>query len=483
MRASKDIDLILGDATRGCLVVGDIILDKYIFGDVTRISPEAPIPVLSARGDKNVLGGAANVAGNVVGYNVPTYLSGVLGDDKNGILVKKILQEKSISYVGIESNNRRTTIKSRLISMNQQLVRIDEEDCEGITNLEADALIGKIEKLLDKIALIILSDYNKGVCTSYLCERVINICNKKKINVIVDPKFPDWTKYKGASLITPNFKEFEDTLGKKIDNEEGTIFSESKALFSKYNIDRILVTRSQYGMTLVNKDSAPLSFKAIQQEVFDVSGAGDTVIASIGALVAKGISYESAVEIANYAAGLSVSKAGTYTVSVEEVLEYINKNGSIIKTKIVDMDTLEPLLREWRRQKEIVVFTNGCFDILHLGHVRYLNEARSKGTKLVVGLNSDSSIRRIKGDNRPINNQVARSEMLAALQSVDAVVIFENDTPEELIQIVKPDYLIKGGDYAIEDIVGREYAQNVLTIPLTEGFSTTSLINRIKETN
>lgn len=476
-----DINLIQSVPQKGCLVVGDIILDKYIYGDVLRVSPEAPIPVLAAKSDRYVLGGAANVAGNIRGYKVKTFLAGALGADENANVVKSALTKKDIDYIGLNSSDRRTTIKSRVIAMNQQLVRIDEEDTFEISKDDADRLIDNILDIVDHISVVVLSDYNKGICTRYFCKKLISICKENKIQIIVDPKTLDWTKYEGVSLITPNFKEFTEMIGKTIENKENAISDEAQEIIDRYNLNRILVTRSQYGMTLVRKGDSPISFSAVQQEVFDVSGAGDTVIGTIAALLAKGMSYESAVEISNYAAGLSVSKSGTYTVSVDEVIDYISNNGTIFQTKIIGLENLNYILQKWRKQKEEIVFTNGCFDILHIGHIEYLNEARNYGTKLIVGLNSDASVKRLKGETRPINNQKSRAGMLAALKCVDAVVIFDEDTPEQLIEKVRPNFLIKGGDYKIDEIIGREYADNVLTIPLTEGYSTTDLINKIKK--
>lgn len=479
--SENDIKLIQSSSHKGCLIVGDIILDKYIKGDVSRISPEAPIPVLAAKSNRQVLGGAANVAGNVKGFKVPTYLVGVLGKDDNGFAIDKLLSDKQIEYIGLMSDSRRTTAKTRVIAMNQQLVRIDEEDVHGITEHEADAIMDNVSSVLGNISVVVLSDYNKGVCTDYLCNKLINLCKQNGVAVIVDPKSSDWTKYNGASLITPNFKEFNEVIGFNIDNDEAVIGQHAEDIISRYNLDKLLITRSQYGMTLVDNTKALSTFKAIQQEVYDVSGAGDTVIGTIAALLTKGMAYNSAVEIANYAAGLAVSKSGTYMVSSEEVIEYINKNISGLQSKIIPDGDIDSVVANWKNKGETIVFTNGCFDILHLGHIEYLNEARRLGTKLIVGLNSDASVKRLKGEERPINNERARAKMLAALQCVDAVVLFTEDTPENLICKVMPDVLVKGGDYKIEDIVGRQYAKKVTTIPITEGFSTTGIIEKLRK--
>jgi D-beta-D-heptose 7-phosphate kinase/D-beta-D-heptose 1-phosphate adenosyltransferase len=471
--------LIKGTSEKGCLVVGDVILDKYTSGDVSRISPEAPIPVLRAKSERFVLGGAANVAGNVCGYHVRTFLAGIVGNDIYGEEIKNILMEKHIQYIGVESKERRTTIKSRVIAMNQQLVRVDYEDASDILKEEADKLLENIGKIVNQIAVVVLSDYNKGICTEYFCKKLISLCKKNRVSVIVDPKSVDWTKYMGAALITPNFKEFREAFGQNLENTETAIQDAGQMLLDKYGMERILVTRSQYGMTFIEKAQTPLTYQAMQQEVFDVSGAGDTVIGSIAALLTEGFAYDKAIEISNYAAGLSVSKSGTYVVTAEEVINYINRNGAGYQDKIIPRENIGSLADDWKKQGGKIVFTNGCFDILHVGHVEYLNKARALGNKMIVGLNSDESVKRLKGDDRPVNPQNARAEMLAALQCIDAVVIFDEDTPENLVKEIRPDFLVKGGDYKIEEIVGRQYAGEVRTIPLTEGFSTTGIIAKI----
>ena len=476
-----DFNRILNRENIGaCLVVGDIIVDRYLTGDVERISPEAPIPVLHVQNKRNVLGGAANVAGNVRGYHVDTYLCGALGVDKVGEEAKDMLMHEGIQFVGIQTASRFTTCKTRAVGMNQQIVRIDEEDASGLLPEEERELLAKVDEVLPKVDVVILSDYHKGVCTERVCCSIIEKCRMTDTIVIVDPKCKDWSKYAGATLITPNFKEYVEALHDDVANESAAIAESAKQLFSKYSMDHILVTRSQHGMLLLSEDGSYQSFHAIQQEVFDVSGAGDTVIASVGALLACGENLQDSVEMANYAAGLSVSKRGTYMVTLEEVIDYIRSKTDRRSVKIIHRENVRDVVGGWRRAGEKIVFTNGCFDILHIGHVNYLSDAAKLGTKMMIGLNSDASVRRLKGEGRPINSQDARAGVLSALGCVDAVVIFDEDTPLDLIREVEPDYLVKGGDYKVEDIVGREYAKEVRTIPLTDGFSTTGVIDRIK---
>lgn len=465
---------------KACMIVGDVILDKYVYGHVDRISPEAPIPVVATTKTGYVLGGAANVAGNISGFYVDAILCGVIGSDPEGDTILDRLKEKNIRFAGYRSRTRCTTVKTRVVGMNQQLVRVDHEETGWLEEIEETGLISPIKDHLDDIEYVILSDYNKGVCSKSFCAKLFELCRNSGKKVIVDPKSSDWTKYKGAHIITPNFKEYREAVGWDIANDEQVITDNARELIAKYEIDKILVTRSQYGMTMVKQDGSTVTYKAEQQEVFDVSGAGDTVIATLTAALAVGYDPDDAVELSNNAAGVAVSHAGTYMVTLEDLVEYMSGKGAWYEDKIVDRSKIGKLMQKWEKSDEKVVFTNGCFDIMHIGHIDYLNRARRLGTKLIVGLNSDSSVKRLKGESRPVNAQNARALMLAGLQCVDAVVIFDEDTPEELVSEVRPDYLVKGGDYSIDEIAGRQYAKEVLTIPLTEGFSTTSMIEKIK---
>ena len=472
-------DFLKKAADKKCLVVGDIIIDRYIYGFVNRISPEAPIPILNVKKGRQTLGGAANVAGNLIGFGLGCALSGVIGADENGRLVKELLSEKGIEFTGLELTDRPTTAKTRVVGMNQQLVRIDEEEIRDIEKETEEELIRGLTPVLGSFSVVVISDYGKGVCTRELCGRLIALCNERNIRVIVDPKKKDFSCYMGAFLVTPNFREFKEASGEEVENTEEDIVPAAGLLLDRYLLEQLLITRSQYGMTLVQKDRAE-TFRAIEQEVYDVSGAGDTVIATIAAFLSAGYELPEAVEASSYAAGLSVSKPGTYMVTLHEVARYINHLGVWYKDKLVEFEKLEALLDSWKSNDERIVFTNGCFDILHIGHIDYLNQARALGSKLIVGVNTDASVKKLKGEGRPINSEQDRALSLAALQCVDAVILFGEDTPEELIRRVGPDVLVKGGDYRIEEIAGRQYAKEVITIPLTEGRSTTGLIERIR---
>ena len=466
--------------TSSCMIVGDIILDKYVYGHVDRISPEAPIPVVATSDTRYVLGGAANVAGNISGFYVRAVLCGIIGCDSEGDMVIEKLKENGIKFSGYRSKDRCTTLKTRVVGMNQQLVRVDRELSGWLDESEENGLLSLIEAGLDKVEYVILSDYSKGVCSDSFCKKFFSLCSQKGKKIIVDPKSSNWTKYKGAYIITPNFKEFREAVGSAIENDETAISECASALMARYDIDKILVTRSQYGMTMNETGKVPITYKAKQQEVYDVSGAGDTVIAALTAALAVGYDVNAAVELSNDAAAVAVSRAGTYMVRLEDLIEYISGKGAWYEDKIVDGDSVDALVKGWKEAGEKIVFTNGCFDIMHIGHIDYLNRSRRLGTKLIVGLNSDASVKRLKGESRPVNGQKERALMLAALQCVDSVIIFDEDTPENLLGIIRPYYLVKGGDYTIDEIIGRQFAKEVITIPLTKGYSTTSIIEKIK---
>ena len=462
-----------------CLVIGDIILDKYMTGVVTRISPEAPIPVVRVTGQKYVLGGAANVAGNICGFHISPYLCGSIGNDEAGNKVQEIIKKMRIKFIGIRSNSKCTTIKTRITSDNQQIVRVDEEDCDNLVEREQKKLLENVEEVIEKVKVVIISDYGKGVCTEWLCKSVIQKCQKHNKIVIVDPKSPDWRKYANATLITPNFKEFADAIGKNIQNTRENIEREASEIIQKYEIDNLLVTRSQYGMLLINNKS--FSFNTVAHEVYDVSGAGDTVVATIAALLSKNEVLIKSIECANIAAGIAVSKSGTYIIKEEEIYKSEIGFNKEISKKIVSDIELDKILNKWRNDGVKIVFTNGCFDIIHAGHISYLNEAKKLGEKLIVGLNSDESIKRLKGASRPINKQTDRAILLAAFACVDLVVFFDRDTPLELIRTIKPDLLVKGGDYIASEVIGREFAKDVKILPFIEGYSTTNIIKTIHD--
>ena len=465
-----------------CLIIGDIMLDRYIYGSVSRISPEAPIPVVNVKRKDVDLGGAANVACNVRKLGAHAVISGVIGNDAAGNEVLDMLGREGIEFAGITDDGRPTTVKTRIVGKGQQVVRFDEEDTEWLDGVQEERLKKAVRDSIANCSIVIVSDYRKGVCTNGIMDYVIGMAQKEGIPVIVDPKESDWTKYAGATFITPNFMEFCEALGHECENTEEEIAHYAGALFDRYTIKNLLVTRSEYGMTLLRRGSSK-TYAAMARSVFDVSGAGDTVLAVLSTLLAVGMEPEKAVETANVAAGISVAHAGTYVVSFEEVQDFYDEMNDITDTKVMSENELGKKLVRWRRSGRRIVFTNGCFDILHAGHVSYLQQARKLGDILIIGLNSDQSVKRLKGKERPVNNETDRAMVLAALAAVDAVVIFDEDTPRDLIEYIQPDVLVKGGDYKIENIVGREFAGETKVIPLLAGHSTTNMIEKIREDN
>lgn len=464
------------------LVVGDVMLDRYLYGDVKRISPEAPVPVININKEKNVLGGAANVANNLYALGCKVFLCGTLGEDFNGSIIESLLEGTSINFEGIIKDNRKkTTTKTRIIGLNQQMMRLDVEESKGIDVNTEDALIKSVDTLINKqnINVVIISDYNKGVCTEKLCKYTISNCDKKNIKVIVDPKCNKWDKYSYCDFVKPNIKELGQVVGRIINNEEEEIVYYAKNILKKYNISNILVTRSEKGMIFIN-DTTVINIPTYSREVFDVSGAGDTVVSVLASLLAVNLNLEEIIKITNIAAGISVRRVGTYAVSCGEIINELNENNYLnFSNKIMDLIDLKKSLYNWRNEGKRIVFTNGCFDIVHAGHIDYLNKAAKLGNKLIVGLNSDDSVKRLKGEFRPIIGENERAILLAAMGFVDGVIIFDEDTPEELIKFVKPDVLVKGGDYKIENIVGRQYAMETKVIPFVENYSTTGIINKI----
>ncbi|MFV0516160.1 MAG: D-glycero-beta-D-manno-heptose 1-phosphate adenylyltransferase [Aminipila sp.] len=464
---------------KNILVIGDIMLDKYIYCDVNRISPEAPIPVLKYKQTKCIPGGAANVANNLVANNCKVNIMSIVGDDENGTYLLKLLDDRGINTEFVSRDNSRvTTTKSRYVSTGQQIFRFDEEDNFSIDYKLENKCLELVESNVRKFDVIVISDYLKGFLTELLTQGVIEIAKRNKIPVIVDPKASDENKYKGCTLIKPNKKEMENFLnGKKIDQEE--LPTEVKNLKKRIDCKYILATLGAGGMFFIDDEDREYQILSEAKEVFDVTGAGDTVLSFV-AMGFDGINLAfSHVELANKAAGIKVGKFGTSVVKYQEIEEKYQINKKVIGDK-----EIKNIIQNHKKNGERIVFTNGCFDILHAGHVRYLREARLQGDILVVGLNSDRSVKRIKGDNRPIQNQEERSEILQGLSFVDYVVLFEDDTPIELIKQVMPDILVKGGDYIVEEIVGyKEVTKNggaVITIPFIKGKSTTNIVERIK---
>ncbi len=463
------------------LVIGDVMLDTYVIGDIDRISPEAPVPVFKKKEEKSVLGGAANVASNLIAAGQEVSVMSIVGNDKTGRKLKDIFAITGINTDLILSLDRNTTEKTRfLASNNQQVLRLDVEDTFPLSESECRKMVQEFQKRVECFDLILISDYLKGLLTYEFTQSVISISRKNNIPVIIDVKDANRKKYDGATLLKPNLKELKKLTKRCIETEQD-IIDASNELRISCNCKYVLTTCGSKGMVLVG-DHIIHSVKAVGREVFDVTGAGDTTIAYLAACLANGYKIQSAIDIANLAAGIQVSKVGTSAVYWTEVRERLADGTHNVVNKIVSENLISSIRKEYEGKK--IVFTNGCFDILHLGHARYLQEAAKLGDILIVGLNSDASVRRLKGPGRPINNELERAEMLCAFGFVDYVVIFDEDTPLELIQKVEPDILVKGGDYQPKEVVGKEYVEarggRFERMPFVEGKSTSSLIEKIR---
>ncbi len=457
------------------LVVGDVMLDRYWHADANRISPEAPVPVASITDTNDRAGGAANVAQNISSLGSQVTLLGAVGSDQEGVVLKSILQKQSINTNFISSDAIRTTSKIRIVSRNQQLIRLDFDDKAHSCSAEIEqAFSGSVEEC----SIVILSDYGKGVLSDV--QTIICAAQASNKKVIVDPKGTDFSKYKNASVITPNYAEFCAVVG-ECDSEQ-EIYQKAQNLCVENNFEALLVTRSEKGMTLVMQDGTVTNFPAHMREVYDVTGAGDTVISAFAMSLAADGDFNQAARMANIAASIVVGKFGAATVSAEELMHGM-LSYECPDSKLVSSEFLAKCIEDAHAKKKTVVFTNGCFDVLHKGHAHLLREASTFGDMVVVALNSDDSVRRLKGDERPINGLQDRAEMLSYFSSVDWVVSFDEDTPEALIEKLNPDVLVKGGDYQPDAIVGANYVQRrggeVKIIPFVEGYSTSNIISSI----
>lgn len=463
-------------------VIGDVMVDRYVFGDVSRISPEAPVPVNRVSSVKEVLGGAGNVASNLANLDCHVYLGTVAGVDDHGRVLDKLLIADGIDTSGlIYDNNRSTITKMRILGDRQQMMRLDFETITPITTDEEERLISWLDGLCQQgLQGIVISDYGKGVCTPTLLQEVFRLAHTYNVQTIVDPKGADWSKYGGATCITPNVKELGESLGRVIPNEDASVIEAAKEVLGKLNIQYIIGTRSAKGITVVAKDGRTWHNPATQQDVFDVSGAGDTVVAMMISCLASGLSMRLALHIANGAAGIVVSKVGTYPIHRQELIDLWRSVRQLTASSpLYTKEEMKALIDKWQSMDETVVFTNGCFDILHRGHITYLQEAAQLGRHLIIGLNSDASVRRLKGETRPIVSEDDRAALLSALQCVDGVILFEEDTPAELLAYLRPNILVKGGDYKKEEIVGREFVDEVAVLSFKEGYSTSDIVKKI----
>lgn len=456
------------------LIIGDIMLDRYYYGSVSRISPEAPVPVINVKSEVYTMGGAGNVANNIKGLTVNCTIIGAAKYDEAGKLLKEMFENINVSSYFIDADMP-TISKLRVIGGKQQIARLDFEDIHPFTDEVNSQIKSHILKEMENHNVIVISDYGKGICSDEICSFIIENSNKENKKVIIDPKGSNWEKYTNAYLVTPNVKELSEVYGKDIPNEDSEIIKYGSIIREKYNLTYLVVTRSEKGITIIG-DNHIKTIPTQAMEVFDVSGAGDTVVACISVFLDLGLDIDNAVYFANMAAGVVVGKLGTAPITLSELTYAIN---GIHSSKVISINNITDIIKREKSFNKKIVFTNGCFDILHKGHVTYLKKAKSLGDILILGLNSDDSVKRLKGESRPVNKESDRASVLEALECIDYIVIFTEDTPLNLIKTVMPDILVKGGDYKVEEVVGREYAKEVKIIDFVTGYSTTSTINKL----
>jgi D-beta-D-heptose 7-phosphate kinase/D-beta-D-heptose 1-phosphate adenosyltransferase len=477
------IDISKFDQCR-LLVVGDLMLDEYLWGEVDRISPEAPVQVVAIQKEDFALGGAGNVVNNAVALGAKVSVVGVIGTGRNGRLLLKRFNELGVDTAGIiQEPDRATTQKTRIIAANQHVLRIDRETKQNISGPTLDKMIRLVLDKMPDIDVVLISDYGKGLITKNLLSKVTASAKKHKKMIIVDPKGLDFSKYSGVSILTPNKKEAALASGVEINNESSLEKAANKFL-ENISLDNLLITCGKDGMVLFEKNKEPFRVKAEARQVFDVSGAGDTVLAVFGLAVASGASIHNSVAIANTAAGIVVGKVGTATVSKQELASAIKTDDHGLPAKYKDLFELPALVEDLKKKGKRLVLTNGCFDLLHAGHIMLFSASKQLGDILVVAIDDDESVKKLKGSGRPVLNAKERSRILSALDAVDYVVVFSSHELKKLIEIIQPDVLTKGSNYTSKEVFGRElvekYGGRVKLIPVTENISSTRIINNIK---
>lgn len=463
------------------LVVGDLMIDHYLWGKADRISPEAPVQVIDVQNESTVLGGAGNVVNNLVSLGCDVTVMSVIGDDPIAQELTHMLENIDVNHFLICDENRRTSKKSRIIASAQQIVRYDNETKEPISS-EVEAILNiKILTLMDTFDIVLVSDYGKGVITDSLMRKISFAAVGSETKILVDPKGENYEKYIGSYLLTPNKKEASLATDIDIVDDE-SLKTALKKLHNTACLQVPMITLSDQGIAILDEKNELVIKPTVAREVFDVTGAGDTVLASLGYCLAKNMNISDALEFANLAAGVVVGKIGSATATLEEIEEYKSSfHKSSIESHIKTFEEIEKTVNRLKSKNKKIVFTNGCFDILHKGHVQYLDKAKSFGDVLILGLNSDESVRELKGPNRPINNEDDRAYILAALESVDYVVKFTQDTPYELIKIIQPNVLVKGGDYEGKEVVGSDIADELKLVQFVDGRSTTKTIEKIQK--
>ncbi|PPR32016.1 MAG: Bifunctional protein HldE [Alphaproteobacteria bacterium MarineAlpha6_Bin6] len=477
---------ILNLLNRKIFCLGDIMLDNYIIGNTNRISPEGPIPVLDIVKEVKMLGGVGNVVRNLSTLATETHLVSLLGNDLMSNEVEKKLNIINVNKDLVRDSNRPTITKSRYISNNQQILRVDKEKTDFIDKKIENKIFNYSKKRILKTDVVIISDYNKGLITKNLLKRIVSFANKNKKPVIIDPKSTDFDKYKGATIVTPNIKELELVVKKKL-NSDKEIINISKKLIFKFNFKHLLITMGKSGMMLISKNNKNvIKFDAEAKEVFDVSGAGDTVASFIAAGIGSSLKIEEVIKIANIAAGVVVGKTGTSVAHLSEILLAINKNNYHL-SKVMNLNETIKVINFWKEKKEKIGFTNGCFDYLHPGHVSLFKQAKKKCSKLIVAINSDKSIKNNKGPLRPKQKLNIRLQVLNSIPYIDLIIVFSEKTPIEIIKKIKPNLLVKGSDYKENQIIGaKEVKKNkgkILRAKILSNFSSSNIIDEILNTS
>lgn len=476
------IEKIENLVTAPIVVVGDIMLDRYIEGDVSRVSPEAPIPVLRQQKVENFAGGAANVAAKVAGLEAEARLIGIVGKDEPGNVLVSELRRLGVDTSYMSMTDRPTTLKTRLMGRNHQMLRLDREDASVLTEEEEEQVIAGIRRAMKGAAGLVIEDYGKGLLTEAVMKAAMTAASKAKIPVVVDPNGRNYSRYKGAAVITPN--NTEAALGANLPDEP-SYREEAGRLLAKETGAVIAVTVGADGIILISPKGECTHVPTRPVEVFDVTGAGDAVAAVMCLALASGEDMVTTARLANVAGGVIVQQFGVGKLSRLDMIRYIGHVMGDASHKVVDRETAAKYAEDARRVGKKVVFTNGCFDLLHSGHIRSLEQARAQGDMLVVGINSDASVKRLKGPERPVIEQEGRARVLAAMEAVDLVIIFDEDTPLDLIKAVKPDVLVKGGDYKKQDVVGwdvvESYGGRVYLVPLQPGESTSNIVAKIRK--
>jgi D-beta-D-heptose 7-phosphate kinase/D-beta-D-heptose 1-phosphate adenosyltransferase len=468
-------------ASKRLLVIGDVMLDKYVFGEVGRISPEAPVPVVRSTHQTIQPGGAANVAMNLSRLGAQTHLVGFAGNDEDQAQLERCLRSNGISSSFVSSEGFPTITKQRILGGWQQMLRLDNERLDVRPKDDYDRLIGRALEGLSGFDAVVLSDYAKGVLTEEVCQQVICAARSRGIPVLVDPKNADFLRYRGATTICPNIREL--SIAARLESRDlKTLFDVAESMIPTLEIGFFTVTMSERGIALVRPGQRFIA-PAVARQVFDVSGAGDTVVAVLALCLASKVETSAAMELANLAAGIVVAKVGTVPVEKHELLAALSPQMALnAADKVVALPELLVRIAQWKAHSERIVFTNGCFDLLHVGHLTVLEEARRFGDRLIVAINSDASVRALKGPSRPIVSEAERGRVLAALAAVDAVVVFDDPTPLELVLATRPDVIVKGGDYDVTTVVGAQevlsWGGQVKLVPVVEGRSTSRLIDK-----